>query len=252
MTNQPKAETFSQKRPILAVIIIEMLLLFAVTAAGAYATIRQLDYTQPVVLAFVPIALVLMIYLTLRRKWSFYGFQSLTRISRAGWMTFLPLLPVLLLISLKGFRALPMSEFLFYLCFTLLVGFVEETLYRGLILKILQPKGVKVAVATSAILFGVTHVLNALSDQSPAQTVLQIVYALVMGLFLALLMVKNNNIWPLIAFHFLHNLIQFTGNESSVLLYDILVIVVLAVGTGWLLLDLKKHKLPHAAVQAAN
>lgn len=252
MTNQPKAESFSQKRPILAVILIELLLLLAVTAAGAYATIRQLNYAQPIVLAFIPIALVLVIYLTLRRRWSFYGFQSLTQITRAGWITYLPLVLVLLLISLKGFRSLPMSEFLFYLFFTMLVGFVEETLYRGLILRILLPKGVKVAVATSAILFGITHMLNALSSQNMAQTVLQIVYALIMGLFLALLVVKNSNIWPLITFHFLHNLIQFNSKALDVLVYDILVIVVLAAAFVWLLLDLKKHKLRQGAVQAAN
>ena len=73
-----------------------------------------------------------------------------------------------------------------------------------------------------------------LSGQSTAQTIVQLVYALVMGVVLALLMIKNHNILPLIMFHFLHNLIQFLGNESTAVGYDIVVIVILLVQCMWL------------------
>ncbi|MFL0378161.1 hypothetical protein ACH0BY_29890 [Paenibacillus amylolyticus] len=65
--SKPK-HSFSVRKPVLTVVIIELLLLLAVFAAGAIATIKQLDYTSPVLISFTPIAIVLMIYLTLRRK----------------------------------------------------------------------------------------------------------------------------------------------------------------------------------------
>ncbi|MBT2289967.1 CPBP family intramembrane metalloprotease [Paenibacillus albidus] len=235
--NNVRAEvSFSQKRPVWTVVIIELLLLLAMMASGTYATLNELNYAAPVLIAFIPIALVLVIYFTLRNKWSMLGFRSLRSISPRHWVYYSPLAAILLINCLKGFRGIGVSEILFLIFFTLLVGFVEESIYRGLILKTLLAKGVKTAVITSSILFAVTHILNALSGQSLTQTVLQIVYALLMGAVLALLMVKTNNIVPLILFHFLHNLLQFAGNDNSSAFigYDLLILLALAGQCFWI------------------
>lgn len=244
MSIQTSKASFSKRRPVLTVIIIEVLLLLAVFAAGAYATIKELDYTAPVLISFIPIALVLIVYLTWKRKWSEMGFQSLRNIPKKNWLYYLPLVVLLITISLKGFREVTVSEVLFFIFFTLLVGFVEETLYRGLILRTLLAKSVTAAVVTSSILFSVTHLLNLLSGQNTIQTIMQIIYALVMGVALALLIVKNHNIIPLILFHFVHNLIQFLSIENeknSVLGVDVLIIMVLVMYCVWLLMSLKSR-----------
>lgn len=254
MSNQEVKRTFSQKHPVLAVVIIEALLFLAVFAAGAYATIRQLSGTAPVLISFIPIAAVLAIYFSVKKKWGFYGFRNLRSIPKPDLVYYAPLLVLLAIIALKGFRPISVSEVLFYLLFTLLVGFVEESIYRGLILNILLPKGVKTAVLTSSILFAVTHILQVLSGQSAFQTVLQIVYALLIGGALALLMVRGRNIWPLILFHFLHNFIQFVGNDNSdaYLGYDLAILAFLALYCIWMALSLKKTPVPTTAEQSFN
>ncbi|MFC3749327.1 CPBP family intramembrane glutamic endopeptidase [Paenibacillus sp. GCM10012306] len=246
MSNQKVKASFSQRRPIWTVIIIEGLLLLAMMAAGTYATIKQLSYTAPVLIAFVPIALVLIAYFTIRHKWSYMGFRPLGSIPATNWIYYAPLLLILIINMLKGFRGIELSDVLFYLFFTLLVGFVEESIYRGLILKTLLTKSVKTAVVTSSILFSITHILNALSGQNLTQTLLQIVYALLIGTVLALLMVKNNNIIPLILFHFLHNLIQFVGNDNTdaFIGYDLLILAVLAAYAIWIAISLKRTPVP--------
>ncbi|WP_025688141.1 CPBP family intramembrane glutamic endopeptidase [Paenibacillus zanthoxyli] len=254
MSNQEIKRSFSQKHPVLAVVIIEVLLLLSVTAAGAYATIKQLSYTSPVLISFIPIAAVLILYFSLKKKWGYYGFRSVTSISKERLIDYAPLLAVLFIVALNGFRPISASELLFYLFFTLLVGFVEESIYRGMILNILLPKGVKTAVITSSLLFSITHVLNALSGQSAVQTALQIVYALLIGGALALLMVRNRNILPLILFHFLHNLIQFVGNDNSDahLGYNIAILSLLALYCIWLALKLKKTAASPPAEHSLN
>ncbi|QWU16608.1 hypothetical protein SAMN04487895_107242 [Paenibacillus sophorae] len=254
MSNQETKRSFSQKHPVLAVVIIEVLLLLSVTAAGAYATIKQLSYTSPVLLSFIPIAAVLILYFSLKKKWGYYGFRSLASIPKERLIDYAPLLAVLVIVALKGFRPIGVSELLFYFFFTLLVGFVEESIYRGMILNILLPKGVKTAVITSSLLFSVTHVLNALSGQNAVQTALQIVYALLIGGALALLMVRNRNILPLILFHFLHNFIQFVGNDNSdaYLGYDITILALIALYCVWLGLSLKKTVSTHPAEHSFN
>ncbi|QOS82211.1 CPBP family intramembrane metalloprotease [Paenibacillus sp. JNUCC31] len=230
-------QSFSSGRPVLAVVIIELLLLLAVFAAGAVATVKQLDYTSPVLMSFTPIALVLIIYLTMRRKWGDTGFRSLRAISASHAKYYIPLLLVLGTLVLKGFTELTPSKVTFFICFTLLVAFVEETIYRGLIFKILLRKSAVAAVVTSSVLFSITHIMNALSGQSMADTMLQLIYALLLGAALALLMLKNGNIVPLILFHFIHNLIQFLGNDrqdAGTLPYDLFILAVLVVHCVWL------------------
>lgn len=244
MLTQPELRraSFSQRRPILAVIIIELLLLIAIIAAGAYATIKELDYTAPVLLAFLPIAFVLIVYLTWKKKWSQYGFRSIRSIPGTSWTYYLPLAVILLLLALQGFQSLSISQLAFFLFFTLLVGFVEETIYRGFILTILLKKSVPAAVLVSSLLFGLTHAANALSGKSAGDTVLQIVYALLIGISLALLMVKNGNIFPLILFHFLHNLIQFTTQEVTSTLYNLIILFILLIHCIWLVVVLKNSR----------
>lgn len=242
MSKPAISPSFSQKHPVWSVVIIEVLLLLAVSAAGTYATIKELTYTAPVLLSFIPIALVLIIYFTVKHKWSSLGFRSLHTIPSGNWIYYTPLIIILITISFKGFREISASEVLYFIFFTLLVAFVEESIYRGLIFKTLLCKGAVTAVITSSIIFSITHLLNALSDTDITQILLQLVYALLIGFVLALLMLKNNNILPLIFFHFVHNLIQFVGNDntSEYMGIDLFILLVLAIHGVWLTLSFRK------------
>ncbi|MBE9916282.1 CPBP family intramembrane metalloprotease [Paenibacillus donghaensis] len=234
--------TFTENRPILSVVIIELLLVAAMFIAGAYATIQELDYTAPVLIAFIPVSLVLIVCLTWKKSWQRYGFRPISHIPVQGWMYYLPLLLVLACIAFNGFRAFTLREALFFVFFTLMVGFVEETVYRGLILHILlRKKSAVTAVAISSLLFSVTHVLNLLSGQSIENTVVQLVYALLTGAALSLLILKNKNIIPLIAYHFIHNLLQFLGQDGrSVSVWDYVILGVLLLHCVWLIVSLKR------------
>lgn len=82
----------------------------------------------------------------------------------------------------------------------LIIAFIEETIFRGMMLRMLLTKGVATAVLVSSILFGVTHDLQLLGGQSLEDTILQIIYALLVGLVLSLLIGRSidycNNSFP--------------------------------------------------------
>ncbi len=83
------------------------------------------------------------------------------------------------------------------LFFTLAVvpAFVEEFLFRGLVLSNLLPYGRTTAVLASAVLFGVMH-----------QNVEQLLYATAAGLVIGWVYVCTGSIWPCILLHFCNNL----------------------------------------------
>lgn len=241
MTTNKKL-SFSAKNPIWTVTIIEVLVLLAMTAAGAYATIKELSYTAPVLIAFIPISLAIIIYLTWKKKWQSIGFRSLRSINKSNWYFYLPLIAILILLSTKGIKSVTGTEVMYSVFLTLLVGFVEETIYRGLIFRTLLKKSITAAVVTSSILFSITHMLNMLSGQNAADTIFQLIYSLLIGLALVLLVVKMDNIIPAILFHFIHNLLQdqFIGNPSTTMHNNIIICIVVLLCV-WLIIDLKRN-----------
>ena len=57
----------------------------------------------------------------------------------------------------------------------LLIGYVEEMLCRGFLLKALAVKdGIKIAVIISAVTFGIGHIVNLFAGQANLETVIQV------------------------------------------------------------------------------
>ena len=84
-----------------------------------------------------------------------------------------------------------------FLTTAVIPAFVEEFLFRGLILSNLRPFGTTTAVVGSALLFGVMH-----------QNVEQLLYATVAGLILGYIYVKTASIWPCVLIHFVNNFVS--------------------------------------------
>lgn len=76
-------------------------------------------------------------------------------------------------------------------------------------------------------MFGVTHALQLLGGQSLEDTILQIIYALLVGLVLALLVLEGQSIIVTIIFHGLNNFFNIMGNTEGSMLSAYLIILVL-------------------------
>ncbi len=233
------------KKPYLVVLLIELALIVFVAGGSAYASIAGLTHPLAPFLGFVPIALFLALYLTIKKRWSAFSYGGAAKLSGRQWLGYAPLLLVLivLLLANRGFRPESFSYFAWMLASQLLlVGFVEETLFRGIMLKALLPKGRLFAVAASSFFFGVTHALQALGGQSLEATILQIVYAFILGGVLAMLVSRNGAVWLAVLFHGLHNFLNFAGHEPGTRVYDYLVIAILAVHLVWLVVLERKQR----------
>lgn len=73
-------------------------------------------------------------------------------------------------------------------------AFVEEALFRGMVLKNLLPYGRTTAVLASALLFGIMH-----------QSAAQFFYATVAGLVIGYIYVHTSSIWCCVLIHFCNN-----------------------------------------------
>jgi membrane protease YdiL (CAAX protease family) len=92
---------------------------------------------------------------------------------------------------------------------TLLVGFAEESIFRGLMLNALKPRGLWKAAIITAVLFGLTHAMNAITGKDMLSIVMQICYAAAIGFAYAALVLKKGNLWLLVLAHILIDFVNF-------------------------------------------
>ncbi len=104
---------------------------------------------------------------------------------------------------------------------------VEELLFRGLVLQSLRKYGNGFAIVGSAMLFGLYH-----------GNFVQMVFAFIAGLVMALVVVRTGSLWTSIVIHFLNNSIsyalemvqRYNGDEAMNQASSVVMLVMIALG----------------------
>lgn len=111
----------------------------------------------------------------------------------------------------------------------LLVGFVEETFFRGIVFYSLKNQKPKIVIIFSSVLFGLLHIASSLNpDTAFILVILQIINALLLGLVFSLIYYSNQSIYTVIIFHALFNIFASISNISS-LEKNIVAVVLLSI-----------------------
>ena len=152
-------------------------------------------------------AFVVALPISLLGWWSETGFTH--SVSRRGIV--ICLLPFFLVCgpALLGLPVIineaPLSIVVFAVLLALLVGFAEEGMFRGLILRCLLPKGIWPAVLLSALCFASVHLTNLLVGVSWGYVVEQLMLAFGSGVLFAAIRLRTGSIWPSIVLHMLRD-----------------------------------------------
>ncbi len=134
----------------------------------------------------------------------------------AEYLWFLPLV-ILLTVNLwhgVGMQE-PLPETVLYIVSMLLVGFLEEVIFRGLLFEAMRPNGVKSAFVMSSLTFGIGHIVNLLNGAAFLPTLLQICYAAAIGFLFTLIYYKGKSLWPCILTHSLFNALSAFSIEPD-------------------------------------
>lgn len=213
MLNRRKVLTmgaFVARRPItfalLVMVLLEAVVLLSLLLSRMLGVaVSALDL--PIMLLNAIIAAVLLHMLG---WWRAAGFNAPSR-----WRNLhLLVLPVLLLVGPSvavGLEIPAAGKVAALAVVTLLIGFQEEAIFRGVLLRALAPKGIMRAVLISALLFGVIHANSLLVGRDPIFVLAQIVSSTLGAIGLGALRVRLQTIWPLVILHAVNDLIQFTA-----------------------------------------
>ncbi|MFD1900799.1 type II CAAX prenyl endopeptidase Rce1 family protein [Enterococcus termitis] len=143
-----------------------------------------------------------------------FGFEK-TSISKSVF-GFIALIILIQPITLGINFSLPFLTLLLIIIQMILVGFVEESLFRAIFFYFLKDEQPKVYLLFSSIVFGLLHIASGLNPETaPLLVFLQIVNALLLGAIFAILYYSLKSIYLVIAFHSLFNIFASVTLESS-------------------------------------
>ena len=227
-----KISRFTDKRPLLFSLLA---LLSWISLGGFILMVETLLLKLPVNNPFVQVAATLVATVVL------LGF-----ISRLGWLRAIGLsrvgvFPTWVITILVGIYIVRVGFYAFFneigfgpinltltaearaiLLHDLLVGFVEETFFRGIILYALirvwghTKKGQVTAVFVQAGMFGVLHMLQVLAGAAPAAAAANVLATFVFGVWTGALVLRVGSLWPAIILHALSNACVLIKGLSSV------------------------------------
>lgn len=201
--------------------------------------------TQETLIRLVPLQILLVIicigYVARFGTWRAFGFGTV------HWPALIWLLPsfVVMVAMAAGlvpawragaFDGLAPWVWVLLIFVPLLIGFGEEVMFRGILLhSAVQAMPVARAMTLSAVLFAVMHTPAGLIAQPASATVQNTLFALTVGLFLAPVALRLGNLWPLVIWHAVWNMLVFASQIAGVQHGFVLIgVLVQAAVAGWL------------------
>ncbi len=206
------SSTFAERHPWLFSILV-VLLIFIVNGVGVAFAMR-LGFPPTTYAAYSELALVVFFVLIVSgmRWWGRIGFHQVR--SPQAIALYLPAFIPVLGNLIFGVRVRAVPAVLAYLLLASAVGFVEETAFRGLILRAFRPRGRWTAVLVSAGFFGFAHGINILAGSNDLYVLVQIGYALAIGFGFAAMALRGGVIWPLMVAHALTDFAAFINSNQ--------------------------------------
>jgi hypothetical protein len=198
---------FADHHPYWFVIILEIVVIVVYLMAGTIAHFLNLSNLGLYGLANFILTIIVAVLLSVMGWWKTIGFRAPDR--RGDLLYFIvPFIPMFINF-IPGVEVTSFRYLLEAAVITLMVGFVEEVIFRGLMLNALKVRGLWKAAIITALLFGLTHALNVLAGKSLAEDVTQIFYAVAIGFAFAALVLRTGILWPLVLAHWLIDFVNF-------------------------------------------
>ena len=155
---------------------------------------------------------------------------------------FLCYLPLVLLASVNLWFGIVLKlspvETALYVVSMLLVGFLEELIFRGLLFNAMKRDNVSSAIVVSSLTFGIGHIVNLMNGADLFSTLCQLFYAVAIGFLFVILFHRGGSLWPCVITHGVFNALSAFSNEPVTERYLVpvsIALIVLSLGYAFFL-----------------
>ena len=160
---------------------------------------------------------VLLLFLRKNSLFKEYGLCR-AELSPQKMLLYLPLLLMLFVNLMFGAYAnLGIAETVLYIAAMLLVGFLEEIIFRGLLFRAMWEDSPKAAVIVSSITFGMGHIINLVNGSGAdlLPSILQVVYATAAGFMFVMIFIRSKSLIACILAHGVFNSLSVFSHPSA-------------------------------------
>ena len=178
-------------------------------------------YGQELIVEIFYALLVLIVMLLFKNSYVFTNKQEKFKKSISYGLPMILVSIIFLVSSIFSLDGFSIPNFINVLIFCIFIGIAEEFLCRGWIQNEFieryskDKKSVILSIILSSLVFGLMHITN-VTTQSLFETILQIINATAMGVFLGSIYYKTKNIWSVIFLHSFYDFSIFLGEMNLV------------------------------------
>ncbi|MCE9677769.1 CPBP family intramembrane metalloprotease [Shewanella sp. AS1] len=159
-------------------------------------------------------AIALLVAAILVFKWKDLQFSRPHSVLRVMWF---PSLYLLLFVVGAVFLGLPPFHIVVFIALnTLMVGFSEEIMFRGILFRAFE-KAMNIwpAILITSVLFGAVHSLNVFITGDLMPALMQSIAATMSGLVFLAILLRTGSIWPAIIYHFFWDCLLFLISHAA-------------------------------------
>lgn len=191
---------------------ILMIILYVIPCANLRGSFG--DESPWMLLFLLALTVLIAVFLVKNGLLRKYGLKSFPDARK--YLFFVPFLLIGFLNLMFGVRAkyAGVSQ-LIAVCSMILIGFVEEIIFRGFLFEAMRRDNLKSALIVSALTFGMGHIINLFAGQASFDTVLQMLYAITVGYVFVVFYYKSGSLWPCIITHSLIDATSKFSNDTS-------------------------------------
>lgn len=205
-------------------ISISLIITYLVTNSYCIQNFGNTDYRTTIVNLILSVGII--IFIAKNKLGEYYGLTTLPKFKE-----FLYFIPLVLIISVNLWTGInirnSVSEIIFFILTMILVGFLEEIIFRGFLFKMMEKDNVKTAIIVTSLTFGIGHILNLFNGADLIPTLLQICYAISGGYLFVIIFHKGKSLWPCIVTHSAVNALSIFSVDNLVTLYVVPVFLVI-------------------------
>lgn len=196
------------KTVLLSIAWAILILIFPVVS-GIIAVVCELNQVEIYLLqgSFMLLSLIVpAIYIYKKKIAREIGIRGIETGSAKSALYFLPLVLCQLPLLVVGVSVESVSYAFALLFFAVAVGISEEIYFRGIILRLLKNQfSIKLTVVISTLIFGIGHIVGALSGAHALDIFLQIVNAIVFGIIASQIVIITKSLLPTVLWHIVFN-----------------------------------------------
>lgn len=166
----------------------------------------------------VVMSLVLFFWIRKQHLSQKYGFCR-SEVPAKGFLYYIPLMLIASTAFWGGIKLqYGFPEAALFMVSMCCVGFLEEVIFRGLLFRAMEKGNLITAILVSSLTFGIGHIVNLFngSGRDPVSSLIQIVFAILVGFVLVWIFYHGKSLIPCILFHSVNNALKVFAAEGSI------------------------------------